>query len=88
MRYEVKQIDPISVFRLVFFLTLILGGIASLIFIIISLFIGKLLLAILIFAVGVPLVALIKAFFVYLFILIYNLFAKKFGGIIIYISNE
>ncbi|MBU1078033.1 MAG: hypothetical protein KKH98_12120, partial [Spirochaetes bacterium] len=71
-----------------FFITLILGGLFSFIFLLISLFLGYFLLGILIFTVGVPLLALITGSIVYLDSLIYSVFAKKFGGIDIELKKE
>ncbi len=83
MKYEVNNIYPVSIFRFVFFITLIFSALLSFIYVIISIFTGYLILAIIIFAFGVPLLSLILAVLFYILGIIYNVFAKKFGGILI-----
>jgi hypothetical protein len=81
MKYEIIKIDSASVFRLVFFVSLIVNGILGIVFIIISPFIGKFFIALIFFVIGAPLISLIKAFIFWIMVNIYNIFAKKFGGI-------
>lgn len=83
MRYELNYIEPGSVFRLIFFIILVIGGLLSLIYIVISIFIGRIVIALIIFAVVVPIVAFLKAGIAWICVNIYNIFAKKFGGIMI-----
>ncbi|MBN1898067.1 MAG: hypothetical protein JW827_04765 [Spirochaetes bacterium] len=87
MKQEIKNISVESVFRIIFFITLVITGFFSLLNIIVSLFTGQLLMALLIFAVGAPLIALMEGALAALFIFIYNAFAKKFGGFIIDLGN-
>jgi len=87
MKYEITEISSGSVFRLIFFVTLVIGGFLSLLYILISIFIGRIVIALLIFVVGVPLLALLKAVVGVICVSIYNAFAKKFGGIIFNIEQ-
>lgn len=88
MKYELTEISVGSVFRLVFFVTLVIGGFLSLLYMLISIFTGRIVIALLIFAVGVPLLALFKAVISIICVSVYNIFAKKFGGIIIDLKEE
>jgi len=87
MKHQITEINSGSVFRLIFFVTLVIGGFLSLLYILISIFIGRIVIALLIFVVGVPLLALLKAIIGVICVSIYNIFAKKFGGIIINIEQ-
>lgn len=80
MKYSIEKIYPYSVFRFTFFLVLIIGGLLAFIFLIVSLFLHQLLIALLIFIVGIPLLALIKGLIASGLALLYSTFAKKFGG--------
>ncbi len=88
MKYEIKNIQPDSYFRFVFFVTLIAGAVLASAYLIISIFTGLFILGIIIFAFGVPVLALIAASLFYLIAKVYNIFALKFGGIIIYLDNK
>lgn len=81
MKYTLEKIYPETAFRLYFFIVLVTAGIAGLLFLIISLFIDMLLLGILIFTVGVPLLALITGSMAALYTCLYSVFAEKFGGV-------
>ncbi len=81
MKYTLEKIYPETAFRLYFFIVLVAGGIAGLLFVIISLFLNMLLFSILIFMIGVPLLALITGSIGALYTWLYSIFAEKFGGI-------
>lgn len=88
MKYELTEIDSGSVFRLVFFTLLIILGFIGLIVIVITLITGRLVLGIIFFIVGAPLIAFLKASLFWIISKIYNIFAKKFGGININIDES
>lgn len=81
MKYILDKIYPGSVFRLFFFITLVIAGLFSLLFLISSVFFGYLLISVIIFVIGVPLLALFVGFAGFIYTWIYTGFARKFGGI-------
>ena len=88
MKYNIEEIYPGTAFRLVFFIILIIFGFLSFIYLLISVFIHQLLLGLLIFAIGVPLLALLGGFAAYIQAIIYTIFAKKFGGISVELKKQ
>ncbi len=81
MKYIIEKIYPETVFRIYFFTFLIIGECFGLLFLFISLFLGWFLIGLLVFLVGIPLLALIIGIFGYIGTYIYSAFAEKFGGI-------
>ena len=88
MKYYINNIDSTSAFRLYFFITLITAGSFALAFLFISIFIGLFWLGLLIFVVGVPLLAFITGGIVYIDTQVYSVFSEKFGGIKIDLKKE
>ena len=88
MKYNIEEIYPGTAFRFVFFLILIICGFFSFIYLLISIFMNQFLIGILIFAIGVPLLALLGGFAAYIKAIIYTIFAKKFGGISVELKKQ
>lgn len=88
MKYLIEKIYPYSVFRFTFFLVLIVGGLFAFIFLIVSVFLHQFLIALLIFIVGIPLLAFVKGLIASGLALLYSTFAKKFGGLSIEVKEE
>ncbi len=88
MKYIIEKIYPGSAFRLYFFFTLVTGGIFAFLFLFVSLFLGCFWLGLLIFTVGVPLLAFVIGGLVYIDSHIYSLFAEKFSGISIELKKD
>ena len=88
MKYVLEKIDPGSAFRLYFFITLITCSFPGFLFLIVSIFLRWFWFGLLVFTVGVPLLAFVTGGILYIDTYIYSLFAKKFGGIGIELKKD
>lgn len=88
MLYTVRRIHPGSAFRTVFFLVLTGGGFFGLLFLAVSPFINRFPLALLVFFVFIPLLALLAGAAVYLKAVFYSVLAKKTGGFMLDLEEQ